>query len=143
MLFTLAAVVAFYCSEFVESKVAGGGQVSAFDLVRDPQCLSGDCRRCRLHSADSRRRRRHQVASDGTGVCLQDVESAADHMEPEDLANALMGGSRDLLLIDVPPADEFEAFHIPGAVNVQLPDLSRLPGDSRAHGRVSCSTPTE
>ena len=40
--------------------------------------------------------------------------NALDHIEPEELADRLMAGTR-LLLVDVPAA-EFDAFHIRGAI---------------------------
>ena len=51
------------------------------------------------------------------------VATAADHIEPEELADRLMNGEEGLLLIDVRPTAEFAAYHIPGAINVLLPEL--------------------
>ena len=55
---------------------------------------------------------------------LESVDQAADHIDPEELADRVMTGQADLILVDVRPAAEFAAFHIKGAVNVLLPDLS-------------------
>jgi thiosulfate/3-mercaptopyruvate sulfurtransferase len=54
---------------------------------------------------------------------LQTVEAGLDHFEPEELADRLMGGEKDLLLVDIRPAAEFRRFHIRGAVNVEIPQL--------------------
>ena len=54
---------------------------------------------------------------------LAEVESAADHLEPEDLADRLLAGGTDLLVVDVRSAAEYEEFHIRGAIHVLLPDL--------------------
>jgi thiosulfate/3-mercaptopyruvate sulfurtransferase len=54
---------------------------------------------------------------------LESIDQAADHIEPEELADRLANGDTSIILIDVRPADEFFAFHIKGAVNVPLADL--------------------
>jgi thiosulfate/3-mercaptopyruvate sulfurtransferase len=54
---------------------------------------------------------------------LEAVEEAEDHIEPEDLAGALMQGERDLVVVDVRTPGEYRSFHIYGAVNVPLPEL--------------------
>ena len=54
---------------------------------------------------------------------LANIEAAGDHMEPEELADRLLAGDPDLLLVDVRPAAEFNAFHIRGAQNVVLNEL--------------------
>jgi thiosulfate/3-mercaptopyruvate sulfurtransferase len=55
---------------------------------------------------------------------LAAVEEARDHIEPEELADRLMAGEPDLVLVDVRPAAEYNAFHIPGAINVPLAELA-------------------
>ncbi len=67
---------------------------------------------------------------------LVDVEAGADHMEPPALADALMRGERDLLVIDLRPEDEYRAFHLAGAVNVQLPELIDYLTNRGPHGRI-------
>ena len=54
---------------------------------------------------------------------LESIDQSIDHIEPEELADRLIAGQADLILVDVRPADEFAAFHIKGAVNVPLADL--------------------
>ena len=53
------------------------------------------------------------------------VEQGLDHIEPEELADRLMAGEPDLVLVDVRPAAEFNAFHIRGALNVPLAQLAK------------------
>ena len=55
---------------------------------------------------------------------LESINQAADHIEPEELADRLTAGQVDLILVDIRPANEFAAFHIKGAVNVLLADLA-------------------
>jgi thiosulfate/3-mercaptopyruvate sulfurtransferase len=54
---------------------------------------------------------------------LADIEAAGDHIGPEELADRLLLDDPDLLVVDIRPAAEFEAFHIRGAQNVALSEL--------------------
>jgi thiosulfate/3-mercaptopyruvate sulfurtransferase len=54
---------------------------------------------------------------------LSDVASAADHVEPEELAAALYNRDPGVLAVDIRPIEEFKAFHIRGAVQVDMTDL--------------------
>jgi len=55
---------------------------------------------------------------------LESISQAADHIEPEELAERLVKNDPGIILVDVRPANEFAAFHIKGAVNVPLADLA-------------------
>ncbi len=58
---------------------------------------------------------------------LHGLSDGADAPEPvsrDDLAARIAEGS--VTILDVRPADEFEAGHIPGAQNVALPELDRI-----------------
>jgi thiosulfate/3-mercaptopyruvate sulfurtransferase len=55
---------------------------------------------------------------------MESVEQALDHIEPEELADRLMAGEQNLVVVDVRPAAEFNAFHIRGALNVPLAQLT-------------------
>lgn len=54
---------------------------------------------------------------------LMEIDAALDHIEPEELADRLMTGGRDLLLVDIRSSDEYESYHIRGAVNVPMSGL--------------------
>jgi 3-mercaptopyruvate sulfurtransferase SseA len=54
---------------------------------------------------------------------LSDVASAVDHVAPEELAAALYNRDPAFLAVDIRPVDEYNAFHIRGAVHVDMPDL--------------------
>jgi thiosulfate/3-mercaptopyruvate sulfurtransferase len=54
---------------------------------------------------------------------LERVEQAQDHIEPEELADRMMAREPDLVVVDVRPPAEFNAFHIRGALNVPLAQL--------------------
>ena len=47
----------------------------------------------------------------------------ADHIDTDELLHELLAGAPGLLLIDVRPADEFAAWHLPGAMNLAVPEL--------------------
>ena len=49
---------------------------------------------------------------------LADIESGADHIEPEALADELLAARGDVALVDLRPADEFAAWHLPGALSM-------------------------
>jgi len=55
---------------------------------------------------------------------LAGVEEAVDHIEPTDLADRMMRGDRDLIVVDVRSPLEYNRFHLKGAVNVALPELA-------------------
>ena len=54
---------------------------------------------------------------------LSKVETAADHIEPAELADRLVAGEPGLIVVDVRPANEYQAFHIRGALNIPLAEL--------------------
>lgn len=54
---------------------------------------------------------------------LADIESGADHIEPEALADELLAARGDVALVDLRPADEFAAWHLPGALSMTVPEL--------------------
>lgn len=55
---------------------------------------------------------------------LESIDQAADHIEPAELADRLVSGDTSIILIDIRPENEFAAFHIKGAVNVSMADLT-------------------
>jgi thiosulfate/3-mercaptopyruvate sulfurtransferase len=57
------------------------------------------------------------------------IESGADHIAPVELAERLLADPASVLLVDVRPAEEFAAFHLPGAVNLDVAALLGSPGE--------------
>ncbi len=51
------------------------------------------------------------------------VDAGADHLAPTELAERLLGDPDSVLLIDVRPAEEFQTFHLPNAVNLDVAEL--------------------
>jgi thiosulfate/3-mercaptopyruvate sulfurtransferase len=54
---------------------------------------------------------------------LADIESGADHIEPAALADELLAARGDVVLVDLRPAEEFAAWHLPGALSMTVPEL--------------------
>lgn len=52
-----------------------------------------------------------------------DIENARDHVTPEQLTSSLLQDPDSVVLVDLRPADEFAAFHLPGAKHLDLPVL--------------------
>jgi 3-mercaptopyruvate sulfurtransferase SseA len=52
---------------------------------------------------------------------LQQIETGEDHIDAEELARELLRARGDVTLIDLRPADEFRAWHLPGARNLTVP----------------------
>ena len=52
------------------------------------------------------------------------VEAGGDHIDPEELAQRLLAGGEDVLVIDLRPAEDFETgFRLPGSLRFDLPEL--------------------
>lgn len=131
--FTLVAVAAFWLSEWVEKARTGRGAylgspfLKAFSMVLvalavglfvlSPAATTG---------AAAKSAGPAPVAAVGEKALMERVEQALDHIEPEELADRLMAAEPDLVVVDVRPAVEFNAFHIRGALNVPLAQLPEV-----------------
>ncbi|MBX3463593.1 MAG: hypothetical protein KF830_10505 [Planctomycetes bacterium] len=54
---------------------------------------------------------------------LREIETGGDHIEPLQLARELLAAPNDLVLVDLRPADEYAAWHLPGAVSLTVPQV--------------------
>ena len=117
--FTAAAVICFWCAEYVERKISGRGKylfspfLTVFSL-------------CLLLLAWGLSLIIPPVSGEAgieSGI-MADVDSGKDHVEPEELAARLMAGDKGLVLVDIRPASEYRAFHICGAVSMEMPRLA-------------------
>jgi rhodanese-related sulfurtransferase len=54
---------------------------------------------------------------------LEQVNSGVQYFSPDQVADMIITEDPSFLLIDVRSQDEYEEFHLPGAVNIPLPDL--------------------
>ncbi len=69
---------------------------------------------------------RTPAVAGGEDQLLRQVEGGLDHIEPEELADRLSRGEPGLVVVDVRSAEEFQAFHLRGAVNVSLAQLPKF-----------------
>ena len=126
--FTLVAVAAFWLSEWAEkvrtgrAPYMGSPFLKAFSLALMALAsglfvLSPDTTEAATKSAAA-------VTPVDEKALMERVEQGLDHIEPEDLADRLTAGAPDLMLVDLRPAAEFNAFHIRGALNVPLAQLA-------------------
>ncbi len=134
-LFTLIAVGCFWSSEYIEQKQSDYKErtsyfntpfLKAFSLILivsagglllfDEGGHAGN-RKTGLSSYSS---------YSSEKALLSAVAAAADHVEPEELAETLFDKDPDVIALDVRPAKEFNVFHIRGAFNVELPDLPQF-----------------
>jgi thiosulfate/3-mercaptopyruvate sulfurtransferase len=67
---------------------------------------------------------------------LEQIEAETDHFEPETLADRMMSGEKDLLVVDVRNPQEYAEFHLRGAVNVPLSELATYLEPYRNRGTV-------
>ncbi len=132
LVFTVVAVVAFWVSEWAEkartgcAPYLGSPFLKAFSLalvtlaaglfVLAPAAIEIPGK-----SADT-----DAAAAVDEKALMEKVERAQDHIEPEELANRLMAGEPNLVVVDVRPAAEYNAFHIRSAINVPLARLTEV-----------------
>ena len=64
----------------------------------------------------------------GEAELIAAVEGGRDHLDPEELADRLIRGEPNLLVVDIRPAGEDQAFHIRRAVNIPLEQTGRGTG---------------
>ena len=131
LLFTLVAVGAFYFAEWIEKQVSGGGRYlgSTFLQGLSVILLIVAVAVAVLPGGET------QAVAGPVGL-LEAVESGEDHFEPEELAEALVGGANDLVLVDVRDRWEFDKFHIRGAIHVPLSELPEALAPHRNRGRI-------
>jgi rhodanese-related sulfurtransferase/uncharacterized membrane protein YedE/YeeE len=123
LLFTMLAVACFWVVESIEANRDKGGDlfgsrflktfsltlvVLAFGLS-----LTGGQTSQRVVAGEK----------PGEAELLSLIATGRDHMEPEELADRLMAEEPGLMVVDIRTEREYQAFHIRGAVNVQLPML--------------------
>ena len=80
------------------------------------------------------------TASSAAPAWASAVEAGEDHVTPRDLDRLLRDDASRVLVVDVRTAAEFDAFHLPGAINLDLPRLLGPEGsallDARDDGLV-------
>ena len=126
VIFAIIAVGAFYFAEWAES-LRGGGP-----YLRSPMLKGLGLTMVVLAFAmlllptydNSQIAGATPAALEADQNLLTAIEQGDDHIDPEELADRLVTGADDLVLVDIRPAAEYEAFHIRSAINVPLADLA-------------------
>jgi len=67
---------------------------------------------------------------------LTGMQEGADHIEVQELADRLLGGDASLLLVDIRTPEEYAAFHIRTAINIQVVDLSATLAPQKNQGLI-------
>jgi thiosulfate/3-mercaptopyruvate sulfurtransferase len=137
LLFTLVAIGAFYFAEWVERRVGGGGKYLNSTFLRALSVvLVIAAVAVFILPSEPGGQRVAMAAGTSEQALLEAVEAAEDHMEPEQLAEAMLQGEEGLVVVDVRPSDEYAAFHLRGAVNVTLPELIDYLAPYKNRGRI-------
>ncbi len=129
--FTLVAVGAFFFAEWAERRTVGGGKylgsgfLNVFSVVlvalavvpfflprMDPPVALAS-----LFGGSP------AATAKPDAELLAAIDQGADHIEPEDLADRLVGGEPDLVVVDVRTPEEHAAFHIRGSVHIPMAEL--------------------
>lgn len=130
LVFTLVAVAAFWLSELAEkvrtgrAPYLGSPFLKAFSLALVALAGGLFVLSPAATAVSSKSAGAATVTALEEKALLEGVEKAKDHIEPEELADRLMAGEPDIVVVDVRPAVEFNAFHIRGALNVPLAKLT-------------------
>ena len=121
-LFTLAAIGAFYFAEWVERRAGGSGKYLHSEFLKRFSLILGFVALLLIVLPEG------WLAPSGSAAVsdqtlLESIDAAEDHIEPMELADRIMAGEANLLVVDIRSPQEYAALHIKGAVNVELPDL--------------------
>ncbi|MCE5328089.1 MAG: YeeE/YedE family protein [Planctomycetaceae bacterium] len=123
-IFVLVAIGCFWGAEYIERRVAGTGVywrspfLKAFSVAMVVLAVG-------LLAIDggSPTTEKPTPHAPSEAALLAQIAEAKDHMEPEELADRIMAAEAGLFLVDIRPAEEFEAFNIRGAVNIEMAGL--------------------
>jgi 3-mercaptopyruvate sulfurtransferase SseA len=140
LVFTLVAVAAFWLSEWAEkvrtgrAPYKGSPFLKAFSLVL--VVLAGGLFLLSPDTTEAAAKSAAAVTPVDEKTLMARVEQGLDHIEPEDIADRLMAGDPNLVIVDVRPAAEFNAFHIRGALNVPLAELAKTLQPHKNRGQI-------
>ena len=126
----LMAFGAFVAAEWAEGKI--GGKAPDADSLLTPARKFGPARKFAavlialgFVAAFAGSPYRTALAQVDTRQLALEAGTKADHVMPAELADWIIEGRNDYLLVDVREAAAFAAYHIPGAINVPLVELSQ------------------
>ncbi len=127
-LFTLVAIAAFWLCEWAEKKRNGQSRYWGSSFLKSfcfaLVVIAGGLFLLAPTSTRSMAEPVSTTTMKSESALIESVDRALDHMEPEELADRLMAGESNLVVVDVRPAAEFDVFHIRGAINIPLAKLA-------------------
>ena len=135
-LLVLVAVGLFWGAEYLERRRAGAGDYWRSSFLRSfsAALVILALGLMAIHGGASEERASGVTAR--TSAMLAEIESAKDHMEPEELADRLMQGETGIMVVDIRPAEEYAEFHIRGAVNISMSDLPSVLAGKESKGII-------
>ena len=139
-LFTLLAVAAFWLCEWAEktrngqSKYLGSPFLKAFSFAL--VVIAAGLFLLAPNTSSSLDDPVAAAAMQSEALLLESIDKARDHIEPEELADRIMAGESGLVVVDVRSTDEFDAFHIRGAINIPLAKLAEELWSSKNTGVI-------
>jgi len=136
LLFTAVAIAAFHAAEWVEKRVGGGGKYLGSPVLKALSIALAICAEALFILPDPLDAPAAPAAGLAHVELLHAIETAQDHLEPEELADRLVAGGQELVVVDVRPPAEYAAFHIRGALNISLPDLPEALEPYRNRGLI-------
>ncbi len=137
LIFVLVAVGCFWGAEYLERRVSRTGVYwrSPFLKAFSVALVTLAVGLLAIHRGNADTGKTPAYAPSEAAILAQ-VAAADDHIEPEDLADRLMRGEAGLLLVDIRPAEEFAAFRIRGAVNIEMAALPTALAPYRNRGLI-------
>lgn len=119
LLLTVIAVIAFWFSELIEEKFKFTLVASRSNglWVFSVMILLAACGNLLLDRFPMDTVRFASVSSEEV---LHKIETGQDHLEPEIFAREKLAGQKKIALVDVRTREEFDEWHIPGAVHQPL-----------------------
>lgn len=139
-LFTLMGVMVFWLCEWIEKKrniaspYLGSPFLKAFSVafiaIAGSLFILSPASPVIAIEADT------EVTADFENQLMANIDAEEDHIEPEELADRLLAGDPNLVLVDVRPAAEFASFHIKGAINIPLEQLAEALAPYKGQGII-------
>ena len=122
--FTVVAVLCFWGSEYLEKKRYGKGRPGGtlFLAAFSAALILGAAGLFAFEGYEKEPAPPASAPIEQT-MPLQEVPAAPVHMGARELADRLLAGDNDIMLVDIRTPEEFEQFHIRSAVNLQVEDL--------------------
>ena len=129
---TLIALAAFWGSELIEKKNSGTGiylnsqflKIFSFAMIIIASGLFILSKPAGLIQTCNETQRPSAISYQSENDLLKNVENAEDHIDPEDLAEKIVSGGENIIVVDIRPGNEYAGFNIKNSVNLKLEELS-------------------